>query len=91
MAVTRADVAALNELARQRRREAGELGEEIRLASGKEFAVGDRIAFEKNARARLALPDPGGQASTVAIRNGTFATVVAVPGGPSRQAAHQGG
>ena len=47
MAVTRADVAALNQLARQRRLEAGELGEEIRLASGKEFAVGDRIAFEK--------------------------------------------
>ncbi len=80
MAVTRADVAALNQLARQRRREAGELGAEIRLASGKEFAVGDRIAFEKNARARLALSDPGGRASTVAIRNGTFATVVAVPG-----------
>ena len=80
MAVTRADVAALNEMARQRRREAGELGEELRLASGKEFAVGDRIAFEKNARARLASPDPGGRASTVAIRNGTFATVVAVPG-----------
>jgi len=80
MAVTRADVAALNQLARQRRREAGELGAEIRLASGKEFAVGDRIAFEKNARARLALSDPCGRASTVAIRNGTFATVVAVPG-----------
>jgi len=83
MAVTRADVAALNEMARQRRREAGELGPEIRLASGKEFAVGDRIAFEKNARARLALSDPGGRASTVAIRNGTFATVVAVPGDPA--------
>ena len=80
MAVTRADVAALNEMARQRRREAGELGAEFRLASGKEFAVGDRIAFEKNARARLVSPDPGRTASTVAIRNGTFATVVAVPG-----------
>jgi conjugative relaxase-like TrwC/TraI family protein len=83
MAVTRADVAALNEMARQRRLEAGELGEELRLASGKEFAVGDRIAFEKNARARLASPDPVGKASTVAIRNGTFATVVAVPGDPA--------
>jgi conjugative relaxase-like TrwC/TraI family protein len=83
MAVTRADVAALNQLARQRRRDAGELGEELRFASGKEFAVGDRILFEKNARARLARPDPGGRASTVAIRNGTFATVVAVPGDPS--------
>ncbi len=83
MAVTRADVAALNQLARQRRLEAGELGEKLRLASDKEFAVGDRILFEKNARARLARPDPGGKASTVAIRNGTFATVVAVPGDPA--------
>ncbi len=89
--MTRADVAALNEMARQRRREAGELGAEIRLASGKEFAVGDRIAFEKNARARLALSDPGGRASTVAIRNGTFATVVAVPGDRADKPAHQGG
>ena len=80
MAVTRADVSALNQLARQRRLEAGELGEELRLASGKEFAVGDWIAFEKNARARLASADQGGRSSTVAIRNGTFATVVAVPG-----------
>ena len=80
LAVTRSDVAALNDLARQRRRQAGELGEEIRLASGKSFAVGDRILCEKNARARLAHPDPGADRSTVAIRNGTFATVVAVPG-----------
>ena len=82
MAVTRSDVAALNEMARERRREAGELGKELRLASGKTFAVGDRILFEKNARARLALPDPVGKATTVAIRNGTFATVVAGPGNP---------
>jgi conjugative relaxase-like TrwC/TraI family protein len=80
LAVTRADVAALNDLARQRRREAGELGAEIRLASGKEFAVGDRVMFERNARARLAQPDLGDRASTVAVRNGTFATVVSVPG-----------
>lgn len=78
LAVTRADVAALNDLARARRREAGELGDQVRLASGKEFAVGDRIMFEKNARARLAEQGQAGRASTVAIRNGTFATVVAV-------------
>ena len=60
--------------------QAGELGEEIRLASGKAFAVGDRILFEKNARAHLAHPARGAGRATVAIRNGTFATVVAVPG-----------
>jgi hypothetical protein len=51
---TRGDVAALNLKARERRREAGELRAEIRLAVGKAFAVGDRIIFEKNARADLA-------------------------------------
>jgi conjugative relaxase-like TrwC/TraI family protein len=80
LSVTRSDVVALNELARERRHQAGELGEEIRLASGKAFAVGDRILFEKNARARLAVLEQGADRSTVAIRNGTFATVVAVPG-----------
>ncbi len=80
LAVTRADVVALNTMARARLREAGELGDEIRLASGKSFAVGDRILFEKNARAQLAQADNGGRVSTTAIRNGTFATVVAVPG-----------
>ena len=49
LAVTRGDVAALNSMARARRLEGGELGAEIRLASGKTFAVGDRIMFEKNA------------------------------------------
>ncbi|MGA2474691.1 MAG: AAA family ATPase [Acidimicrobiales bacterium] len=79
LAVTRGDVAALNSRARERRREAGELGAEIRLASGKTFAVGDRIMFEKNARANLADGGQRGHPRTVAIRNGTFATVVAVP------------
>jgi conjugative relaxase-like TrwC/TraI family protein len=79
LAVTRGDVAALNSRARERRREAGELGAEIRLASGKTFAVGDRVMFEKNARAALAEGGQGGRPRTVAIRNGTFATVVAVP------------
>ena len=50
LAVRRADVAALNDLARDRRMAAGELGEELRLASGKAFAVGDRVLFEKNER-----------------------------------------
>jgi len=79
LAVTRGDVAALNSRARDRRREAGELGAEIRLASGKTFAVGDCIMFEKNARANLADGGQRGHPRTVTIRNGTFATVVAVP------------
>ena len=79
LAVTRGDVAALNSMARARRLEGGELGAEIRLASGKTFAVGDRIMFEKNAWANLAGRGKGGGPRTVAIRNGTFATVVAVP------------
>ena len=54
LAVTRADVAALNAMARARRHEAGELGAEVRLVSGKTYAVGDRIMFEKNARANVA-------------------------------------
>jgi hypothetical protein len=77
LAVTRGDVAALNLNARERRREAGELGAEIRLAAGKAFAVGDRIMFEENARADLADRNQEGP-RTVAIRNGTFATFVAV-------------
>jgi conjugative relaxase-like TrwC/TraI family protein len=77
LAVTRGDVAALNLKARERRREAGELGAEIRLASGKAFAVGDRIMFEKNARAEVADRKQDGP-KTVATRNGTFATVMAV-------------
>ena len=84
LAVTRTDVAALNFLVRQRRQEAGELGEEIRLGSGKTFAVGDRIMFEKNARANVADGGQGGGPRTVAIRNGTFATVVAVPDQPQK-------
>jgi ATP-dependent exoDNAse (exonuclease V) alpha subunit len=91
LAVTRSDVAALNDLARDRRHQAGELGEEILLASGKAFAVGDSILFEKNARARLAHPDQGADGATVAIRNGTFATVVAVPGnGAGRPSTREG-
>ncbi len=91
MAVTRADVAALNQLARQRRRDAGKLGTEIRLTSGKEFAVGDRIAFEKNARARLALPDPGGQCVHGGDPQWDLRHRRRRPRGPERQPTHQGG
>ncbi|MGH9097301.1 MAG: MobF family relaxase, partial [Acidimicrobiales bacterium] len=80
LAVTRADVAAINTMARARLRDEGELGPEIRLASGKAFAIGDRVLFEKNARAQVADACKGGRPSTTAIRNGTCATVIAVPG-----------
>ena len=54
LAVARSDVAALNDLARERRSAAGELGPELRLPSGKAFSVGDRVLFEKNERVAAA-------------------------------------
>jgi conjugative relaxase-like TrwC/TraI family protein len=76
LAVRRSDVAALNDLVRARRRDAGELGPEIRIGA-KVFSVGDRVIFEKNQRVRSA--DPGSQhGELVKLRNGTFGTVVAV-------------
>jgi ATP-dependent exoDNAse (exonuclease V) alpha subunit len=78
LAVRRADVAELNDLARQRRVFAGELGEELRLASGKVFAVGDRVLFEKNERV-AAVDDAGARREAMLqVRNGTFGTVVAI-------------
>ena len=50
LAVARSDVAALNDLARERRSAAGELGPELRLPLGKAFSIGDRVLFEKNER-----------------------------------------
>jgi ATP-dependent exoDNAse (exonuclease V) alpha subunit len=76
LAVARSDVAALNDLARQRRNAAGELGEELRLASGKAFSVGDRVLFEKNQRLIALGEAVGTEESTLHIRNGTFGTVV---------------
>jgi len=76
LAVARSDVAALNDLARQRRRAAGELGAELRLPSGKAFSVGDRVLFEKNQRVTSLRGPAGAEDSTLHIRNGTFATVV---------------
>ena len=90
LAVRRADVAALNDLARERRVAGGELGQELRLASGKAFAVGDRVLFEKNER--MAAVDGAGhrREPTLQVRNGTFGTVVAVAS-PAHRAPHQGG
>ncbi len=76
LAVRRSDVAALNEMVRARRRDAGELGPEIRIGA-KAFSVGDRVIFEKNQRVRSA--DPRSQhGELVKLRNGTFGIVVAV-------------
>jgi len=78
LAVRRADVAALNDLARERRVAAGELGEELRLASGKAFSVGDRVLFEKNERVAAVDDARHRREATLQVRNGTFGTVVDV-------------
>ncbi len=76
MAVRRVDVAELNELARARRQEGGELGREF-VVGEKAFSVGDRVIFERNQRVRAADGhDRTTGGDTVRIRNGTFATVV---------------
>jgi len=81
LAVRRTDVAALNDLARARRREAGELGAEIRLESGKRFSVGDRVIFERNQRvAEAGEALRAGRPRRIQVRNGTFGTVVGVLG-----------
>jgi conjugative relaxase-like TrwC/TraI family protein len=75
LAVRRSDVAALNDMVRARRQAAGELGTEIRIGA-KAFSVGDRVIFEKNQRVRSA--DTSHHPELVRLRNGTFATVVAL-------------
>lgn len=76
LAVRRSDVAALNEMVRERRRDAGELGTEITVGT-KAFSVGDRVIFEKNQRVHSADPMTNRpQHERVKLRNGTFGTVV---------------
>src|SRR5664280_1061943 len=78
LAVRRVDVRALNELARARRQDAGELGQEIRVGE-KAFSIGDRVIFERNQRVReVDRLDVGSGTGLVRLRNGTFATVVGV-------------
>lgn len=84
LAHTRADVAALNRLARERLRGAGELGAEHQLATEngpRAMAVGDRVMFLRNERALGA--GPGGRGGA-AVKNGTLGTVLAVEAGGER-------
>ena len=81
---TRADVAALNGLARDRLQEAGALGEERQVATERgerAMAAGERVMFLRNERALGAGPDGRGGA---AVKNGTLGTVLAVEAGGER-------
>ena len=84
LAPTRAEVAALNQLARERLREAGGLGVEQQVATEngpRAMAAGDRVMFLRNERALGAGPDGRGGA---AVKNGTLGTVQAVEAGGGR-------
>lgn len=70
LAHTRADVAELNQLARGRLREAGELGEDQVLTTDRgdrAFAAGDRLMFLRNER-------------SMGVKNGTLGTVEGIEG-----------
>lgn len=67
---TRADVAELNQLARARMRDAGDLGEDLALATERGermFAAGERIMFLRNER-------------SLGVKNGTLGTVERIDG-----------
>jgi len=84
LAYTRVDVAALNELARDRLRQAGELGADqvVQTERGERaMAAGDRLMFLRNERGLGA--GPGGRGG-VAVKNGTLGTVLAVEAGGER-------
>ncbi|MDT8873524.1 hypothetical protein RAA17_26310 [Komagataeibacter rhaeticus] len=70
LAHRRVDVLALNEAAREIRREAGELGEDVLVptAQGERvFAAGERVYFLRNDRA-------------LGVKNGTLGTVRGITG-----------
>jgi len=79
LAYTRADVAELNGLARERMREAGALrgaDQVVQTERGERaMASGDRLMFLRNERGLGA--GPGGRGG-VAVKNGTLGTVLAV-------------
>ncbi len=84
LASTRADVAELNGLARDRLRAAGELGPDqvVETERGeRSLAVGDRVMFGRNERGLGA--DPKGRGGVV-VKNGTLGTVLAVEAGGER-------
>ena len=71
LAHTRVDVAELNQLARERMRQAGVLGAEVTVATERgerTFAEGDRVMFLRNERG-------------LGVKNGTLGTVVDLPAG----------
>ncbi len=81
LASTRAEVAELNALARERLRAGGELGAEHQVATERgerAFAAGDRLMFLKNERGLGA--GPGGRGG-VAVKNGTLGTVEGIDAG----------
>jgi hypothetical protein len=80
LASTRADAAALNQLARERLGGAGALGPDHRIATEQgeqSFAVGERVMFLRNERALGASAE--GQGGTP-VKNGTLGTVTGVQG-----------
>ena len=84
LAYTRADVAALNELAREHVRAGGGLGVEHQVTTergARAMASGDRLMFLRNERGLGA--GPGGRGG-VAVKNGTLGTVLAVEAGGER-------
>jgi len=84
LAYTRADVGELNGLARDRLRQAGELGPDqmVQTERGERaMASGDRLMFLRNERALGA--GPGGRGG-VAVKNGSLGTVLAVEAGGER-------
>ncbi len=84
LASTRADVAALNALARERLRASGELGADQVVATERgerSLAAGDRVMFGRNERGLGA--GPGGRGG-VAVKNGTLGTVLGVEAGGGR-------
>ncbi len=84
LAYTRADVAELNDLAREKLRATGELGPDqvVQTERGERtMAAGDRLIFLRNERGLGAGPDGRGG---VAVKNGTLGTVLAVEAGGER-------
>jgi Ti-type conjugative transfer relaxase TraA len=80
LASTRADAAALNQLARERLGGAGALGPDHSIATEQgehRFATGDRVMFLRNERALGSTAE--GQGGT-AVKNGTLGTVTDVQG-----------